>query len=441
MMLRLTSKPVDSLIVLVKVAFWAGLVILSTAATRRLIEQARAEFAFEYSTEPNRLTALDLDPAIADYARARGDYWLKRAIPPRLDFAASEYRTALELNPREAFHWSDWGQVCWQMGRIDEAKRAFATADELDPKNHVIQREIGDFLLLQGQVDAAAAHHARAIRLQPGLARGIYVVYWHLGRSPDAIGQALLGDDPALLRRYFLDCLTWVDPEQAERLWKMVGRRAGALDAECYRDYFDFLIAKARFSRAETLWQDIARKFYNAPWNREEDAFWNGKLGFPATSFDGGLEWRIDQHMPPGVQAVISAHQGAEQSSCLWIHFDGKENVAFSHVRHFFFVKPEKMYRLSCWVRAIGITTDNGPYLRLTLYCDPPVRRAGKIVEGTGVWELEEEFVVPPGCRWAEIEIRRDPIMKLDNKIKGDVFYDDFVLEELTPATSETLTQ
>jgi len=434
-----SEKPAGWWVPFGKATLLVGLVILSIAATRRLIAQARAEFAFEYSTVSDQLAvAPELDPAVADYAKSRGDFWLKVSVPAQLDLAALEYRKAVELNPYEAFHWSDWGQVCWHLGQIESAERAFVIAESLDPNNYVIQRDIGDFYLAQQQIGMAAQHHALAIKLNSSLARSIYAVYWNLGESPMTIAESLLGGDVKLLRRYFEDCLAWVSPEEAEQLWSGLGRPEGGADQSSLVAYFDFLIAHQRYPAAKELWRQIANQFYHVQWDPEQEILWNGSFDLPLL-FDGGLSWRIAKQLPNGVQAVISSAKRTDKSQCLWLHFDGKDNVAFSHIRHFFFVEPGETYVLRYRVSLLDLTTDNGPYVRLTVYSNPLLRQNGQVVTGTGPRELEQEFTVPPDGQWAEIAICRDRSEKLNARINGDAWFDGFSVELKTDTTSETL--
>ena len=435
------TPPHGSLLLPATIALWLALVALSALSTRLLIAQARAEYAFENSSVPARLAvAADLDPTVADYAKSRGDFWLKNSIPPQPILAAYEYRKALELNPYEAFHWSDWGRVCWTLGQTQEAQRAFDVAESLDPNNYVVQRDIGDFLLAQRQPDAAVPHHARAIRLNPSLGPNICAVYWSLGRPPVTVAEELLGGNVALWRRYFRDCLTWTTPEESGRLWDVFRKLEAGPDAGCYGAYFDFLVARKKYDEAQALWQQIAKVFYKRDWDPEKAPFWNGNLAL-APAFKGGLEWRIRDDQPPGARATIGASRAGEPSSSLWIHFEGRENVAFAHVRHFFFVAPGKAYRLSYRVNTLDVTTDNGPYVRLTIYGDPPVYQRGSVATGTGNWDLDQQFTAPENARWGEIVICRDRSAKLDNKIKGDVWYSGFALEIKTAPSTGTLSR
>lgn len=429
------------IVIVAQIILWLMLVVLSVAATHLLTREERAAYAFEYLNPAEGLNiATELDPTVADYAKNRGDFWLKTSIPPRLDLAADEYRRALELDPYEAFHWKDWAVVSWRLGRAEEAERSFRTAENLDSNNYVIQRDFGNFLLSQGRIDAAMAHHARAIQLSADLARSIYQVYTNLGRSPLSVAEQLLGDRSDLLRQFFFDCLVWANPEEAGQLWEGFKLRDGVLDASCYRAFFDYFITNKVYSGAKYLWHQIAEQFYRAQWDAENVILWNGSFEQPLL-FDGGLEWRIAKQLPTGVRVVVSTAKGSEQSRCLWIHFDGKENVAFSHVRHLFFVEPGKDYRLGYRVNALDVTTDNGPYVRVVLHADPPLQRTGQIVTGSGTWEREEKFTVPAACHLAEIIICRDYSAKLNNRIKGDVWYDDFVAELDAKPSSGTLSK
>ncbi len=426
---------------MLKAVLLAALAVLSVVTTRQLVTQARAEFAFEYSGLRDQIAvAPDLDPAVADYARTLGDFWMTTSVPPQLERAAAAYRRAVELNPYEAFHWCNWAGVCRRLGRNDMAEKAFAVAESLDPQNYIIQREIGDFYLAQQQISLAALHHARAIQLQPALARSLYAVYWNLNVSPLDVARDLLGNSPKLLRQYVADCLAWVSPEEADRLWKGLQSVEGVFDASAFRAYFDFLIGNKKYNDARILWQQIARDFYRTDWDPQTNFLWNGSFSLPLT-FEGGLEWRIAKSLPRGVQAVVSTGRGLEKSQCLWIHFDGSENVAFSHVRHSFFVQPGHVYLLRYRINALDLTTDNGLYVSVVLFGDKPSRYNGRVITGTGGWDLENRFYVPEGVEWGEIIICRDRSTKLNNRIKGDVWYDDFLLEIETEQTTGSLTK
>lgn len=252
--------------------------------------------------------------------------------------------------------------------------------------------------------------------------------------------ETLLGGNPDLWRVYFMDCLKWVDTEEARELWEDLERILGEIGPECAGRYFSYLASKGEFDEAQALWEQVAREVYGKPWDEETDRFWNGSFDHPI-AIEGGLEWRIDKTMPPGVRAIVSSLKGDPRSGSLKIHFDGEENTVFHHVDHWFFVEPGQTYRLHYRVSTMSITTDSGPYVLLSVRSDPALNIRGEMVKGTGEWEFTEEFTVPANGRHAWIEIRRDKSTKPNNRIEGDVWYDDFSLELADTPTADRLSR
>ncbi len=376
-----------------------------------------------------------IDPTQSRYAKTRGDTLLRQTIPPRLNSAATEYLKALRLAPNNVVHWRDWSEVTQRGGRSDLAAKALKTAEFLAPNDHLVQMEIGNYLLGEGRTDDAAQYHRRAIELRPSLAPTIYPVYWAMGWTAPATAHRLLTDDPELLCRYWVHSLEWLEPNGARELWDETRQTHGdVFDANSYKRYFDFLIANGEYGEAKNLWGSIVDEFYaDLPIENDEkdECFWNGDFKYRDPAFDGGLEWRISKSPPAETRAVISSSRGLRQNDCLWVHFSGKENIAFSHVRHSLFVEPGKTYSVKYRVSSLDITTDNGPYVRITVFSDKPLVTKGPVVRNTVDWNREETFSVPESAHWAEIAICRDQSSKLNNRIKGDVWFDDFTLEEI----------
>jgi len=436
--------------VAVKLVLLGLLLATSYGATALLIDQARAEHAYENAARAEHLArARDLDPREAQYAKGQGDFYLETAVPPRLHLAAAEYREAVRLTPYEALHWADWGKACWRLGRFDEADKAYDMAVSLDPMNYKIQQEYGDYLFSQGRIKEAQGHHARAIQLNHNveLARSLCAVYWNLGYTPLDLATQLLGDNPVLLRRYFLDCLTWMDLESARALWAGFRQRDGFVEASPAGAYFDFLIAKHSYDEAKSLWSEIARDFYKVDWDGERERFWNGDFRLPVNRFRGGLEWRIHQPQPKGVRTVVSESATGDRSKRLWVHFDGKENVAYGHTSHLLLVEPGQTYTLSYNVFAVNITagdsapSDQGPYVHLALMSTPPVVRKEPMITDTADWDRSMDFLVPPDCHVAWVRICRDQSEKMNNRINGDVWYSNFTLKLKDEISSGTVEQ
>lgn len=417
-------KPPKGFVKALQVGLWGILCSLCALAVGWLIEQARAESAFEASSPNHLQLARRLNPRQAKYAKALGDQGYF-GIPSRPEAAEAEYRAALALEPYDALHWLDWGRTGLRLGRTVQADKALRMASDLDPNNRAIQLQLGNVYLQAGRVDQAIHFHARALALNPDIARDIYRHYWKLGRPPVALARDLLGENHALLHAYFGDALGWVEPAAAQDLWSLLGPRGGLPETEACQQYFNFLAAHKLFPAARSLWRQIAREYYQREWDEQAEILWNGDLGRPL-KFPGGLEWQISRQLPPGVQSCFVKDKGPAGGKTIALYFDGKENVSFSHVRHFFPVEPGRTYRLRCQARTAEITTENGLYVLVRLYGSKPVSHKSEVLTGTKLRELTVEFQAPEGCEWAELVIARDQSSKLNNRIKGDAEFSDF---------------
>lgn len=417
---------------LVGAAAWLTATALLAGTCWQLFTQARAEYAHDYANQPESVAlARQLDPRRAEYAKTQGDKWMDNAVPARPDLAAQEYRAAIELNPYDSIHWSAWGRASHRLGREAQARKAFEMAHHLDPNNQVVQMEIGNFLLARQEPAAAAVHYARAIASNPALARGLYPIFWQLGWSPLQVAQALLGPNyerPEPFRTYLYDCLSWASPAQAQELWQAFRAQPGLMDELATQAYFKFLLAKGEITTATALWRQIAREVYGKDWDPAAEPLWNGNLAL-APRFPGGLEWTIDKVLPAGVQAVISPSKTSNSHHAIWLHFTGQANVAFSQVRHAFFVQPGQAYTLSFAAKALDLTTDNGVYVQVLLHGPGGETRVNSpVMSGHGHWEPVMKFTAPADTQWGEIIVRRDFSHKLDNKIRGNLWLDSFSL-------------
>jgi len=409
-----------------KVLILLAIVVLFFAAMAVLARKDRAAIAYYHYDQSGE--AQRLDPNQSYYVKALADGLFRRAKPSK-QAAADEYRRALLLAPCSVVHWRDWGDVNQYLGEIATARKAYEVAEYLAPNDYLVQQEFGNLFLARGLAQEAAPHHCRAIKINPSLATTIYPVYWSLGWTPLKVEQELLTDNSILLCRYWQDCLAWLDAKRATELWnEMRQTRGDVFDAASYRRFFDFLIARKEYDVARKLWDLIIAKFYRLRPEDCRELFWNGHFEKPI-AFEGGMEWNIAKTFPEGARATLTSVLDYTMDHCLKLHFDGKANVSFAHVSHFFFIESGRTYRLKYRVRAKEITTDNGPYVKITVFGDSPRVTKGKIAQGTGTWMMEDVFSAPESARWAGLTICRDRSAKLNNRIQGDAWFDSFVLE------------
>ncbi len=233
------NAPGSKLRLLISIPLVVVLFAVCFVAVKVFYDRGLASYVFNYTRSEARLeTALGLDPAIAAHSKAIGDRALHSIIPPQPLVARDHYYNALLISPYDAAHWLDWALLNEALGENEAAANSLIVARQLAPNLAQAHKEYGDLMLAQGDVDAAIESHAKAIELEPIHARPLYSLYWAWGISPLEVAQRLLEPEPELLRRYLLDCMTWLEAGQMRPLWTELGGWSdGACDADAYRVY------------------------------------------------------------------------------------------------------------------------------------------------------------------------------------------------------------
>jgi len=83
----------------------------------------------------------------------------------RSDEAIAKFQKAIELDPKLALAYNNWGSVLDNKGKYDEAIAKFRKAIELDPKLALAYNNWGIVLRKQGKNDEAEAKFQKAIEL------------------------------------------------------------------------------------------------------------------------------------------------------------------------------------------------------------------------------------------------------------------------------------
>jgi hypothetical protein len=109
-----------------------------------------------------------------------------------------------------------------------------------------------------------------------------------------------------------------------------------------------------------------------------------------------------------------------ERKNSLELRFSGEANLEFAHLHQFTAVSPGR-YRFSAEIEAEGITTDERPFWSITgvgglsrLVVETP-RIEGNVPRS---W-VSVEISVPKGTEALDIQLRRKPSLRFDNKIAG----------------------
>ncbi len=141
------------------------------------------EAAKEYTT------AIQLNP---DYAEAHNNLGLVYYLQGRVEEAIQEYMTALKLTRGFAKAHNNLGAAYFKQGRLDEAVQEYMTALELRPDDPDPHNNLGNAYATQGRLEEAIKEYTAALKLRsdfPEAHHNLGIVYAIQGRLDEAIKE------------------------------------------------------------------------------------------------------------------------------------------------------------------------------------------------------------------------------------------------------------
>jgi len=228
-------------------------------------------------------------------------------------------------------------------------------------------------------------------------------------------------------RLLLLDAYEYSDVEMIRAIWERSNKR---------------LITKPRDieSTFSVYWQHGEARDLLSLWKAvegEERAFDTlYDSGFESGRFDRWFGWQ--KRPVEGAQVSRSRVERFSGTGSLLVEFDGSKNVRFAHVRQFVPMLREGVYRLTGYWQGAEIMTKSGVFVDVVSQRDP-VQLLAKLEARDGSWDWEKftlEFEAKGPPEFIEIRIRRNASTAFDNKIQGNVWFDDLVLERLDNTVS-----
>lgn len=401
------------------------LIVGLVGATR---EEVGAWFARAGTPEGLR-KAESWDPANPNYPAA-----IARLEGAHLETAdarsmARDLEAATRLGPHRAFDWANLAEAYERDGRTADAEGAFGRALKIFPKSPEINWQYANYLVQTEHLTVAYRPLEEAILGDPQLRTGAFDLAWRAGGTSEQVLEIIPARQDILLA--YLDYLARTERlDAAGDVWRRLIASPEPFDTDAAFRYFDALFSAHRVDGLMTVWTDLAQhdpaKFHWLPGNANRMT--NGS--FEAPLLNGGFGWRV----PPidGVKIRVDSTTAREGMRSLEIEFQGKENVEFSNLVQYVAVEPNSTYQFRAFARREGITTDSGP--RIAIY-DAYDREALSIETGnlTGTADWEEQalaFRTGARTRLVVVQIVRPRSNKLDNRIAGTVWLDDFSLTE-----------
>ena len=319
--------------------------------------------------------------------------------------SAEDIRILVLTDPANPLAWCTYAEVLSFRGETNQAAAAIDHAISLGPGMTPVWMRAANFDFTHGRRERGFIDTAHILSQAPGFDE---ILFSYLTSSGSPVSQ-LLGNAVPVLARSARAWLVWLSAHGSESdletTWSWM-RENRLADEKSAIELTRTLWERKAYRTAQQIWVEWLgeqRGDYLQPQRIANRRFATAPTASP-------FDWRFD--------AVPSVE--IERKNGLEVRFLGEGNVEFAHLHQFTAVSPGR-YRFSAEMEAEGITTDERPFWRIIgvgglsrLAVETP-RIEGSVPRS---W-VSVEFNVPEGTEALDIQLRRKPSLRFDNKIAG----------------------
>jgi hypothetical protein len=337
----------------------------------------------------------------------------------RSNYVLSEFKRALLLDPASAYRWADLSETMLNAGLPEPAQFCFQRALAAGPKNPAILFRAANFYFRTGDYPASL-RYLSAILSDPELSAYYSPAFFTYSRMDLPIRDVLdkgIPQTPVAAQAFLRFLMQKGQTDDAETTWKWMAERS-LVDSTIAGEYVSFLILKKQVERAAETWGELNRA--NVPEYRHTNWIFNG--GFESPFRPSPLDWHIDPN--ENVHASRAQDVSHDGRSSLGLGFAGNANVDY-HVWQQAVLPPGK-WKLQAFVKTDCLTTDQGISLRISDALQPQhLDIRTDPLTGTHEWtKVERVFAIEAKTTLLQVEIMRQPSLRIDNKIAGKTWID-----------------
>jgi tetratricopeptide (TPR) repeat protein len=301
----------------------------------------------------------------------------------------------------DAYAWADLAETYRDAGLTTKSNAAILRAVELGPALPAILMRAAQHAIFEDKPATALSYMRRVLALSPEY--DSFTFNYYLSQFPlDVVLKTGIPDSREPARRFFPHLVAaGTGARDLGTGWSWMVER-GYADEEMTSAYVGGLYQRRDYAAAAAEYRkwakvrDEAERLTNNRFERE-----------PARS---PFDWSVAPN--PGVEY--------ERGEGLTIRFLGKSNLSFANVAQMAAVAPGK-YRLEAEVAGEGLTTNEGPFVRVQDAEDAGrLDAATEMVKGTRArGRVRVEFETGEKTRLVSVAVVRRPSQKFDNKIAG----------------------
>lgn len=340
---------------------------------------------------------------------------------------------ATDLSPYSQIYWSHLAFACETIGDQPCADRGWETLVKLCPRVPIYHWHAGESYLRANRLNESVAQFRILMDLDPKYGPQV----WFALRSalnPDVIFQETVAPNAdSETKVAYVDFLNRQgDDAAAYRIWRSAAPQIHSVSFSTVQPYLEQLIAADEIDEAVSVWHDLQRMgaVTRSAVTTDENLIFNGD--FEQDPLNAGFDWRkSDQTTYLAIDfAAPGAYHGAR---CLGVNFTVNRNEAYEPAFQIVPVLPNHAYRLEAYVRSEDITSDTGPYLRVS---DPQhlsfEDALSETTVGTTPWhQLHLDFSTGQDARSVRLSIWRPRGRTFPMGISGMFWVDQVSLRDM----------
>lgn len=324
------------------------------------------------------------------------------------------------VSPADAYAWALLAEYTNRTGSAADARVSLDRAVDLAPATAPILMRRLNLCVEKRDADCALRDGKVILRLSDAYDGVIFMYYAALGVRVENALQAGLPETGRALRCYAMQLAKNANSTSDVMVaWERL-RTLGQADEATMCGITQHLVSRGEPASAWRVWREYipGKNIKTDSSNRLTDSEFKRK---PTSS---PFDWSIRPQ--PGVSF--------QRQNGLQVRFAGKTNLAFLNVSQMSYVRPVQ-HRLVLDVSHEGITTNQGPFLRLVDAEDPGRLnvKTEMLLGSSPQRRIELNFVVPAGTRLVRVQLERTPSEKFDNKIAGTLHLHRITLTEAAP--------
>jgi len=384
--------------------------------------------------------ALAFDSGNPEVLHRKGVFYIYAGPEVDLREGVKSLRRAAELSPSTAVYWLDLGAACDSMGDALCADDAFEHAQADNPMTPRSQWMIANHYVLTGRDEAAWPVFRRLLDMSPTYAFPTFRLCLRLDSNPKVVYDKVVASlKDTNVRVAYVSFLAGTGSlDDAYRVWREMAPSLSPYDFSLSGPFLQSLIDQKRFEEAYAVWLDLGHLGVIPDFASQDSKSLVFNGGFERRPLNAGFDWRY--RPAPYLSADFADSAAYRGAKCLRLDFTAARNEEFLPVSQIIPVSPGQHYRLTAYVRSLGITSDSGPRLLITdLGCPECPGLSTDAVVGTTDWhEVSLDFAAGPQSKAVLLEVWRPRGRVFPMEITGNFWLDEVAVTSLDAPGTKT---